>query len=69
MPFHVLLTRDAASDLNEICNYVDRHRGPERADRLLDQLARALGGLADLPHRGSYPPELSSLGIRDFPRS
>lgn len=66
MPFQVLLTRSAASDLDEICDYLERHRGPERVGRLLDRLERALGGLADLPHRGGYPIELSSLGVHDY---
>ena len=66
MPFQVLLTRSAASDLDEICDHLGRHRGLERVDRLLNQLEQALGALADLPHRGSYPPELASLGIRDY---
>ncbi len=65
MPCQVLLTRSAASDLDEICDYLERHRGPERVG-LLDRLERALGGLADLPHRGGYPIELSSLGVHDY---
>ena len=32
MPFEVLLTDDAARDLEEICDYINRHDSPARAD-------------------------------------
>ena len=32
MTFEVLLTDDAARDLEEICDYIDHHDSPARAD-------------------------------------
>ena len=38
MSFLVQLTDDAAGDLEEICDYIDRHDGPGRADHVLEQI-------------------------------
>ena len=36
------------------------------AQRLLDRLEHVIEGLAHMPERGSYPRELSALGIRAY---
>ena len=38
MPFLVQLTNDEACDLEEICDYIDWHDAPERADHVLKQI-------------------------------
>ena len=37
MLFLVQLTDDAARDLEDICDYIDRHEAPGRADHVLKQ--------------------------------
>ncbi len=66
MPFDVLLTTAAGQDLRDLYHYVARHDAPERADHVLSAIERALGGLCELPERGSHPPELAALGIRTY---
>ena len=66
MPFQVQLTHDAARDLEEISNYIDRHDSPARADYVLQRIERAFQGLSEYPHRGSYPRELLNIGIREY---
>lgn len=66
MPFEVLLTDDAARDLEEICDYIDRHDSPARADYVLERIEEAFQGLSEHPRRGSYPRELLDIGIRDY---
>ena len=66
MPFLVQLTGDAARDLEEICDYIDRHDSPGRADHVLKQIEKAFGGLSEYPRRGSYPKELLDIGIREY---
>lgn len=66
MRFEVLLTADAARDLEEIYGYIAEHDGPAKADYVLGQLERAVAGLTKFPKRGSYPKELLDLGIRDY---
>lgn len=66
MGYQVLLTEDAVRDLEELIDYIAAHDGPERADHVLDRVESAIGRLADFPARGSHPPELASVGIRDY---
>lgn len=66
MSFLVLLTDDAARDLEEICDYIDRHDSPGRADHVLRRIEKAFSSLSEHPHRGSYPKELLDIGIREY---
>jgi len=66
MPYRVLLTQDAMNDLEEQDTWIATHDSPERADNVLDRISEAFQKLAELPERGTYPKELSALGLRDF---
>jgi toxin ParE1/3/4 len=66
MPYRVLLTQDAANDLEELDNWIATHDSPERADYVLDRISEAFQKLTELPERGTHPKELSALGIREF---
>ena len=66
MPFEVLLTEDAARDLEEICDYIDRHDSPARADYVLERIESAFQDLSEHPRRGNHPRELLDIGIRDY---
>ena len=66
MSFLVRLTDDAARDLEEICDYIDRRDSPGRADRVLARIEKAFGGLSEHPRRGSHPKELLDTGIREY---
>ena len=66
MACQVQLTDDAARDLEEICDYIDRHDSPARADYVLEQIERACQGLSEHPQRGSYPRILLDIGIREY---
>ena len=66
MPFLVQLTKDAARDLEEICDYVDRHDAPGRADHVLEQIEKAFHSLSEHPQRGNSPKELLDIGIREY---
>jgi len=66
MAFQVLLTADAAHDLEDICDYINRHDSPERMDYVLKQLEKTFDSLSENPHRGAYPKELLSIGIREY---
>lgn len=66
MVFSVLLTDDAARDLEDIYEYIDQHDGPGKADHVLDQLENAIFSLSENPHRGACPKELSVTGIREY---
>ena len=68
MAFLVQLTDDATHDLEEICDYIDRHDAPGRADSVLEQIEKAFSSLAEYPERGNYPAELLDLGIRNTAR-
>lgn len=66
MAFNVLLTEDAAADLEDMYTYISEHDSPARALHVLDQIEKKFMSLSQLPERGVCPKELSSLGIRDY---
>lgn len=66
MRYEVRLTDDATTDLEELYEYVARHDCVENADNLLSNLERTLASLAGSRTRGRCPPELETLGIREF---
>ena len=66
MVFAVLLTHDAARDLDEIHDYIAFHDSPQKADYVLEQIEKVLSSLSEFPERGAYPKELLALGIREY---
>ena len=53
MPSLVQLTDDAASDLEEICDYIARHHSTDRAEHVLERIEEVFGSLSEHPQRGS----------------
>jgi len=66
MPFKVLLTNDAARDLDKLYDYIALHDAPRKADHVLEQIEKAFSKLSEFPERGAYPKELLALGIREY---
>jgi len=66
MAFRMLLTGDAARDLEEIYDYIAGHDSPAAADHVLDRIEEVVRGLSRFPNRGNRPKELLALGIRDY---
>jgi toxin ParE1/3/4 len=66
MPYAVLLTADAARDLENIYQYIAVHDAPGKADHILAKIEKVFGRLSEYPERGVYPKELLALGIRDY---
>ena len=66
MPFAVLLTNDAARDLEELYDYIALHDAPQKADYVLKRVEKVFSTLSEFPERGAYPKELVSLGIREY---
>jgi len=66
MAFRVLLTDDAARDLEEIISYISEHDSPKNASHVLKKIEDVFSSMTETPGRGSYPKELSSLGIKEY---
>lgn len=66
MKFKVIVMAEAERDLYEIYRYVAVHGAPAKADRLLNNLEKAVASLETSPQRGHYPPELVRLGVREY---
>jgi toxin ParE1/3/4 len=66
MSFNVLLTADAASDLEQLYDYIAEHDAPSKADYVLDRIQKVIDTLATFPERGSSPKELLAPGIRAY---
>ena len=66
MTCEILLTEDALQDLSELDAYIATHDGPEKPDYVLGEIKAAILKLGAFPERGNYPPELSTLGIKEY---
>ena len=66
MGFAVLLTNDAANDLDDIYNYIALHDSPQKANYVLERFEKGCSSLSEFPERGAYPKELLALGIREY---
>ncbi|EKD37444.1 MAG: Plasmid stabilization system protein [uncultured bacterium] len=66
MPFSVLLTDDAARDLEKLYDYIEQRDVPGKADYVLVQIEKVFTSLSENPRRGVYPRELLSIGIREY---
>jgi toxin ParE1/3/4 len=62
MPFKILLTNDAAGDLDELYDCIALHDSPRKADHVLNQIAKAFAKLSEFPERSAYPKELLEKG-------
>ena len=66
MAHPVLLTEDAAQDLEELYDYLAEHDSPAAANHVLERIEKAIESLVEFPRRGKHPEELMSLGIREY---
>lgn len=66
MAYRVLLTGDAARDLEELYDYIARHDVPGNADHVLTQIEEAFTRLAENPGRGVCPKELGAIGLAEY---
>ena len=66
MPGQVLLTEDAAYDLEDLYDHIAAHDSPRQADYVLDGMEKKLNDLLHFPERGSIPSELDAFGIREY---
>jgi toxin ParE1/3/4 len=64
--FDVLLTNDAARDLEYIYNFIALHDSSQTADYVLSRIEEVFSSLSEFPERGVYPNELLALGIREY---
>ena len=64
--YNVIVTESAERDLDELYADVATHDSPSRADELLVHVMTVVARLQTLPERGTVPPELRELGVRDF---
>jgi toxin ParE1/3/4 len=62
----VVLTQDAERDLEEIYRHIEKFDSKRSADHVLDRILEVADKLTSAPERGSQPPELRSIGIREF---
>lgn len=63
---NVKLTRSATLDLAQIQDYLLRASGVPIAETVLTEFKDLTASLQVNPERGSYPRELSDLGIRSY---
>jgi toxin ParE1/3/4 len=61
-----MLTEHAASDLEEIHDYLTEFDSESGASHVLDRLLEVIQRLASMRERGSHPKELKALGIKGY---
>lgn len=64
--FEVLLTADAAADLEEIHEFVSARDAPSKAEYVLDRIEKVMHTVATFPRRGACPKELLAVGVREY---
>lgn len=64
--YRVLLTAGAEQDLEAIYDYIAEFDCLASADHVLDELMTVVSSLSKFPERGSYPNELTALGIKEY---
>ena len=64
--FEVLFTEGAEQDLEAIHDYICEFDCVANANYVLDELMDVVESLSKFPERGSYPKELTSLGIKEY---
>ena len=65
-PYEVLLTKGAEQDLEAIYDYIAEFDSEASANYVLDELMAVVENLTVFPERGSYPKELSVVGIQEY---
>ena len=66
MAYDVKLTDDAAQDLDELFEFIARSDSRQSAEHVLARVDAVFSSLAAYSQRGTFPPELATLGIRDY---
>lgn len=66
MKHEVLLTSGAEKDLEALYDYIAEYDSLLSADHVLDQLLKVAESLSNFPERGTYPRELSEIGIHEY---
>lgn len=66
MPYEVLLTDDAARDIEQLYDYIAENDAPDNAKYVLGKIEKAFSSLSTSPNRGAYPDELLALGIKEY---
>ena len=66
MKYEVLLTSGAEKDLEALYDYIAEYDTLVSADYVLDKLLKVAESLSNFPERGTYPRELSEIGIREY---
>ena len=66
MTFKVEITDVAEQDILDIVYYIARNDSRQNAQQLFDKLETLCLSLSEQPGRGHIPPELESVGIKDF---
>lgn len=66
MSFEVLMTQDAARDLEEIYDYITQQDAPGKAEYVLEKIEKTFMTLSGFPERGTPPKEITSLGTREY---
>jgi toxin ParE1/3/4 len=64
--FDVLIAPEAERDVEEIYRYIAEQDGIVNAAHVLAGIESACSRLAEFPHRGNVPKELSRLGIAEY---
>lgn len=64
--YSVRLAAAVERDLSDIHDHIASETSAARAEKVLDRLRRDVLNLAKEPERGSWPPDLLALGLRDF---
>ncbi|HOA13480.1 MAG TPA: type II toxin-antitoxin system RelE/ParE family toxin [Myxococcota bacterium] len=64
--YRVVVDADAGADLRELKKFLQEREGPLRAHGVVVEIRKMIASLAHQPNRGTRPPELDEIGVREF---
>jgi plasmid stabilization system protein ParE len=66
--YDIIVSPGALRDLEDISDYIGKHDDPAKAGYVIARIESVIDSLAISSERGSFLPELLSLGMKDYRR-
>mgnify|MGYP003345482606 CR=1 FL=1 len=64
--YDIIVSPGALRDLEDFSDYISKHDDPAKAGHVIARIEAVIDRLATSPERGSFLPELISLGMKNY---
>jgi toxin ParE1/3/4 len=66
MSYRVVWTKSAEHDVSSIADYIATHGSMQQVEYVVEHILGCVASLTEHPEVGGYPPELATLGVKEF---